>query len=251
MLKAIIILIIPTIIYGQEYPYTTDRTCQQFFINTTSEYSEYYKEINQILEYHFQNGKIVNPINFKFLNESMAQNKLYQELIDNSYLDRGTLGYMVNYATPRHILVKHYCPNNKNIRYPLEKKSWIYQYQVLIDDILKKSEDTRTRIQENEFNMLDDPVLVNHITNYLKRIGYIRVIKGDMYPVTLTKNIPNQHSVQVEENKNSTNTTTTICNDFVGITFCYYPVLTWAILIISGITLLINSCGVEKEKKNN
>ena len=50
--------------------------------------------------------------------------------------------------------------------------------------------------------------------------------------------------IVVEENKNSTNTTTTICNDFVGITFCYYPVLTWAILIISGITLLINSCKI-------
>ena len=249
MLKEIIILMIPTIIYGLEYPYTTDRTCQHFFINTTSEYSEYYKEINQVLEFHYQNGRIVSPTNFNFLNESMAQNKLYQELIDDAYLARAELGYLV-WRKQRPILVKHYCPYKKNIRYPLETKSWIYQYQVLIDDILKKSEDTRTRIQENEFNMLDDPVLVNHITNYLKSIGYIRVIKGDMYPVTLTKNIPNQNSVQVEENKNNTDTTT-ICNDFIGISFCYYPVLTWIIMIITSITLLVSSCGVETEKKKN
>ena len=244
---------VPTIIYGLEYPYTTDRTCQRIFINTTSEYSGYYKEINQVLEYHFQNGKIVNPINFKFLNESMEQNKLYLELIDNYYLVRGTLGYMVNYATPRHVIVDYYCPSNKNIRYPLEKKSWIYQYQVLIDDILKKNEDTRTRIQENEFNVLDDQVLANHITNYLKNNGYIRVIKGDMYPVYPGKNVPTQFNLQVVENKNNTNTTTTttICDDFAGITFCYYPVLTWAILIISGFTFLISFCGKDNEKKNN
>ena len=95
--------------------------------------------------------------------------------------------------------------NNKNIKYPLEKKSWIYQYQVLIDDILKKNEETRTRIQENEFNVLDDPVLANHITNYLKNNGYIRVIKGDMYPVYPGKNVPTKFNLQVVENKNNTN----------------------------------------------
>jgi len=148
-----------------EYPYTTNRTCAYWFINTTSEFSNYYKEINDLLVRKFQGDGPVSADDFTFIKEHSDREKLYNELVNLKYVEEyvDKEYYAVN--SKNDIIYQQYCPYNKCIRYPIPKKYWQYQYQMLINNILTKSEDTNTKININDFYVLDKE-LADHLIRY-------------------------------------------------------------------------------------
>ena len=120
-----------------------------------------------------------------------------EEYIDNEY-----------YAVNNDDIRQKYCPAGKCIRYPILKKYWQYQYQMLINNILTKSEDTKTKININDFYVLDKE-LADHLISSLEYDNYIRDIDGDMYAVPTSKtigcdkeNLKKEKIVNANENNN-------------------------------------------------
>ena len=246
MLKITFLLLTFSLVSGYDFPYTTDRSCQDWFINTSSNFSQYYKEINSVL-INKLTTRVIIPSDFTFLNTSSERVNLFNELFREGIILQSELSnHKVVYLLIDH-LAFDFCPRNKCIRYPLPSNSWAYQYQMVVDNILTDSEDTRTRIQENDFSVLD-PVVANDILNFLKGMGYIRVIKGDMYPVapTNTTGCSTPESLLIAELPVNQTNSSGDCTRFLSIDFCYYPILPYINLLVSGLILL---CVVNCEEK--
>jgi len=248
-MKLLISILILSFVATQaiEYPYTTNRTCAHWFINTTSEFSNYYKEINDLLVNLFQYDKVVTSQSFKFLKNDSDKEKLYNEIKKLNYIAKELNNkYYVRLPYIKDQSWKIYCPENKCIRYPIPKKYWQYQYQMLINNILTKSEDTKTKININDFYVLDKE-LADDLISSLKYDNYIRDIDGDMYAIHTSKTIgcnkDNNKNIKIVNAKVSDNKN--ICDNYSLI--CNHTFLLWIIIIVSIIKLLIK-CN-EKEKK--
>ena len=249
MLKITFLLLTFSLVSGYDFPYTTDRVCQYWFINTSSNYSQYYKEINNVLWDKFNSANGISSSDFTFLNTSAKKTNLYDELFREGIIVQGSVSTIVAFLD--NPSSDFFCPRNKCIRYPLPSNSWAYQYQMVVDNILTDSEDTRTRIQENDFSVLD-PVVANDLQNFLKGMGYIKVIKGDMYPVAPTNttgcdNAPVSLSI-AEVPVNQTNSSGD-CTHFMNIDFCYYPILPYINILVSGLILLCVALKCDEKKK--
>ena len=79
---------------------------------------------------------------------------------------------------------------------------------MLINNILTKSEDTKTKININDFYVLDKE-LADHLISSLEYDNYIRDIDGDMYAVPTSKtigcdkeNLKKEKIVNANENNN-------------------------------------------------
>lgn len=190
-MKLLISIIILSFVATQaiEYPYTTNRTCQHFFINTTSEFSNYYNQISTFLykkEIHGNALHLEDLADLKFLKNQTDRQKLFDELINLKYIVYYVVDYYVRFdLIPK---IRKYCPKYKCIRYPIHKNYWQYQYQMLINNILIKSEDTKTKININDFYVLDKE-LADNIISSLKYDNYIRVIDDHMYAVPTSETI--------------------------------------------------------------
>ena len=64
MLKITFLLLTFSLVSGYDFPYTTDRVCQYWFINTSSNYSQYYKEINNVLWDKFNSANGISSSDF-------------------------------------------------------------------------------------------------------------------------------------------------------------------------------------------
>ena len=248
MLKITFLLLTFSLVSGYDFPYTTDRSCQHWFINTSSNYSQYYKEINNVLLIKFDSDGAIDSKDFTFLNTDTERERLFDELSEDKILVE-VFGntYVSNHMT----FAYDFCPRNKCIRYPLPSNSWAYQYQMVVDNILTDSEDTRTRIQENDFSVLD-PVVANDLQNFLKGMGYIKVIKGDMYPVAPTNTVGCDNvlsSLSIAEVPVNQTNSSGDCTHFMNIDFCYYPILPYINILVSGLILLCVALKCEEKKK--